>query len=544
VVDLISALGAGSGIDIKKLAKNLSDATHASEQSQLNSKKKAAESRISSVGKIMSTVNDFTDALKSLGNSSTFQRIPTSSDTTKVKVNFIDGTIPPTFNSTVKVVKKAIEASVIMPKISSLEANLLSSGATGNFKLVNTDTGATLQEFDLSTYNTLPKLRDAINALTGYTASIIQGGTSTTPHYYLSIKRDSGAANSFQTQLSTSDSMQNFAGTVVAGDSPTTTAGQDAEIQIDGISITSATNDFKNILPGLQITAVDTTGATDALISSKTDTATLSNAISTVVVGFNALVKTIQSETAYSEDPTKRGALANNSSVKQLLNNLQKFTTQRISGYASTSHTMSEIGISTNKDGTISLNERTFAKVLRDSPLTVEAVLASKRQILDTRIKFGSAGASFPQGVYEISKTGSTTWSINGQDAQYANGILKFGNDNASSLSLVVSSELGDSGVTSFSTKLNYAKGMIERFSDMLTDVANTNSSIQKITAVATTEITKINTGQSNLNNKMTALNNRYVKQFATMQTFITQANDTKKSLTSMMDAWSNSMKG
>ncbi len=85
---------------------------------------------------------------------------------------------------------------------------------------------------------------------------------------------------------------------------------------------------------------------------------------------------------------------------------------------------------------------------------------------------------------------------------------------------------------------------MIERFSDMLTDVANTNSSIQTITTAATTEITKINKDQSKLDDRMKALNDRYLKQFATMQTFITQANDTKKSLTSMMDAWSNSMKG
>lgn len=542
MVDFISSLGAGSGIDIKNLAKSLTDATKAPEQTQLDTKKKAAESRISSVGKIMSTVNDFSAALKSLGDPSTFQRLPTSSDPSKVVVNFIDGTIPPTFNSNIKVINTAVEAAVIMPAISDLETDLLSQGQTGSFKLIDDNTNTTLQEFDLTTYNTLPKLRDAINAVTGYSATILQGGTSDDPNYYLSIKRGLGEANSFSTQLTTSDNKQNFAGTVT-GSTAVTTAGQDAVIEIDGISVSSSTNDFKNILPGLQITAVATTGANSVSIKSETNIDNLSSAISTLVIGFNELVKTIQSETVYNEDPTKRGALSNNSSAKQLLNQLIRFTTQPISGYENSSHTMSELGISTNRDGTISFDQSAFAKIMRDKPTTVEAVLASKRQIFDTRVKLGSAGKSAQPGIYKIEKTGSSSWSVNGQEAQFANGVLKFGKDDASALSLIVSSELSNSQVTSFSTNLYYSKGMIERFSDMLTDVANTNSSIQTITTAATTEITKINKDQSKLDDRMKALNDRYLKQFATMQTFITQANDTKKSLTSMMDAWSNSMK-
>lgn len=66
MVDFISALGAGSGIDIKGLAKSLTDATKQPEQTQIDNKKKAAEARVSSVGKI-SFSQRLLKCLKSLG---------------------------------------------------------------------------------------------------------------------------------------------------------------------------------------------------------------------------------------------------------------------------------------------------------------------------------------------------------------------------------------------------------------------------------------------------------------------------------------------
>jgi flagellar hook-associated protein 2 len=546
VVDFISSLGAGSGIDIKSLAKSLTDATKAPEQAQLDTKRIAAESRVSSVAKIMATVTDFSDALNAIGDPSTFQRLPESSDTSKVSVEFIDGTIPPTFNSQVKVNNLAVEASAIFPPVSDLGASLIGGDASRTLTLYKgvDATGDILNSFDLTEYNTLPELRDAINLVEGFSATILQGGTPQNPSYYLSVKHGTGAENSFYPSITSSDGSLTPDGTNdgLMTSTATIVAGEDAEIEIDGITVQSSTNDFKNILPGLQITAAGETGANTVSISSQTNAESLTIAISTLVVGYNELIKVIKSETQYNEDPTKRGSLSNNSSATQLINQLRRFTTQPISGYDSGSYTLTELGVTTNLDGTISFDEKAFATIIKNNPNKVEAVLASKRQIFDSRLKFGSAGQSLTPGVYKISKSGTDTWSVNEKQAAISNGLLTYNDGTNANLSLMVSSELQSNTITNFSTNLYYAKGLVERFNDMLKNVSDPKSSIQTISSSAKSEISEISKNQTKLDARMQNLNDRYLKQFAAMQTFITQANDTKKSLTSMMDAWSNSM--
>ena len=124
-----------------------------------------------------------------------------------------------------------------------------------------------------------------------------------------------------------------------------------------------------------------------------------------------------------------------------------------------------------------------------------------------------------------------------------SNGLLSYNDGLSSTLSVMVSPELQTNTMTGFSTNLYYAKGLVERFTDMLKNVSDTKSAIQTISSSAQSEISEISKNQTKLDSRMQNLNDRYLKQFAAMQTFITQANDTKKSLTSMMDAWSNSMK-
>ena len=231
--------------------------------------------------------------------------------------------------------------------------------------------------------------------------------------------------------------------------------------------------------------------------------------------------------------------------MRQLLNELGRFTTKTISGYSSQKYSLTELGVTTNRDGTISFDQKTFAKILQDDPDKVEAILASKKQVSDSRIKFGSSGIRTPSDIYTIRKIGTDNWTINDAPASYKNGILTYKDQtNTIDLTLIMSNSLNDSASIGYSTKLYYAKGMVERFTDMLTNVSDASSTINTISKSATSEINKLADDQKKLDARMTLLNDRYVKQFASMQSFVNQANDTKKSITSMMDAWSNSMKG
>ena len=550
MVDIISALGAGSGIDIKALAANLTAAERMPQQTAIDTRKTAAEAKISSVGKIMSTVGAFSTAVDGLGNPNTFQRTPTTSNSSALEISFTGDTAPPTFSGSVSVDVVATESAALFSAVSSVDSSLLGGNTDRTLTLYegSDNTGTALATFDLSVYSTISELKDAINEVSGFTATVITGGSTASPSYYLSVRHGYGADNEFFPEITTTDA----SGTLTADsdgnygiDAAVTTAGVDAQITIDGVSITSSTNTFEDVLTGVTLKTKAVT-TSDVTISSVTDTSALTNALVTLLAGFNELVTTIKSESAYSEDKTKSGALANNSSARYLLQQLNQFTTKPLSGYdGSSTYTLAELGVSTNRDGTLSIDNKAFAIVLRDHPERVEAVLASKRSVSDSRMQFGSVTTTTNPGSYTVAASDANTWTIGGETAK-RNGYLLTGATGtaAEGITLMLSSDIITSAASGYSTTAFFGKGLVERFADMLTAWKDTSSPINTVEKAANTELTDVTEEQTKLDAKMTTVEQRYIKQFATMQSAVNASNDTKKSLTGMMDAWSNSMKG
>ena len=550
MVDIISALGAGSGIDIKTLAANLTAAERMPQQTAIDSRKTAAEAKISSVGKIMSTVGAFSTAVDGLGNPNTFQRTPTTSNSSALEISFTGDTAPPTFSGSVSVDVVATESASLFSAVSSVDSSLLGGNTDRTLTLYegSDNTGTALATYDLSVYSTISKLKDAINEVSGFTATVITGGSTSSPSYYLSVRHGYGADNEFFPEITTTDA----SGALTADsdgnygiDAAVTTAGVDAQITIDGVPVTSSTNTFKDVLTGVTLKTKAVT-TSDVTISSVTDTSALTNSLATLLSGFNELVTTIKAESAYSEDKTKSGALANNTSARYLLQQLNQFTTKPLSGYdGSSTYTLAELGVSTNRDGTLSIDNKAFATVLRDHPERVEAVLASKRSVSDSRMQFGSVTTMTNPGSYTVAASDANTWTIGGETAK-RNGYLLTGATGtaAEGITLMLSSDIITSAASGYSTTAFFGKGLVERFADMLTAWKDTSSPINTVEKAANTELTDVTEEQTKLDAKMTTVEQRYIKQFATMQSAVNASNDTKKSLTGMMDAWSNSMKG
>ena len=541
--NILTALNASNGMDMTALATNLAAAEKATQQNILDTKKTKLTAQVSSIGKIMTTVDSFALGLSALGDPNTFQRTPQSSDPSKVAVEFLNNSVPSNFSNSIAVTTLATESSLRFSPKAGLDASLLSAGSSAKNLVLKDNSGQSLATIDLTIANSLTKLRDALNDVSGFNASIIQGGTSTSPQYYLTVKRGTGSANQF------SASVIDSGGASVTDPSfdPAsfiTTQGTDAVITVDGISVQSADGVFKNVIPGVSLTALGLTGAAPVIASSTINTDALTNAVSTLVSGFNTMVQTISTETAFNEDPTKRGGLSGDSNARALLTQLRNFTTQPITGYDEKVRTFSDIGISTNRDGTLSLDVKSFAQKLKSDPTGVEAILASKRSLGDSRLKMGQTSPKTQAGVYTITKADASSWTINGQSATLSLGMLIAGDTTpAQGLTVLVPPEVSNSVSTGYSTKLYYSKGLLERFNDMLASVKDTQSPLQSETTNANTALKQIDADQTKLNAKETATKQRYLTQFTALQTLLSANKDTATNLTNFMTAWSSSLK-
>ena len=545
---VITALNAGNGMNITELATNLTAAEKAPAQNIIDTKKAALSAQVSSIGKIMSTVDSFTSSLAALGDPNTFQRTPKSSDDTKVQVEFLDGAVPPSFSGSVNVTALASESTVTFPPISNINASLTGSDSRRTLTLYAGTAGApgpATKTIDLSTFNTLPKLRDAINGISGMSAAILQGGTAAAPQYYLTVKSATGAANQFfSTITNDSGAAVTTGGGLTTGSGYSAKPGSDATITVDGISVNSATNTFDNVIAGVRLTATNLTGTSPVTVTSETDTTALTNAITTMVGGFNTMIQTINTEANFDPDKTKRGGLAGDTGAAALIRQLRSFTTQPIAGYDDKTRSFSELGISTNRDGTLSLDANAFVKKLKADPTGVEAILASRRSTSDTSVKFGSASSATPTGVYTVATDGASNWSINGTGGVLDSGLLTGSSGSkAAGLSVILSSDLTSHASSGYTAKIYYSKGLLERFSDMLASVKDSNSALQSETTTANASLKQLDTDQTKLDTKMTAVQQRYMTQFTAMQTFLNQSKDTQSSLTTFMTSWTAGLK-
>jgi flagellar hook-associated protein 2 len=549
MVDIVNTLNAGSGIDIKSLAKSLTDTVRAPQQQVLETKTKALEAKISSVGKIMSTVTSFDDAIKALGDPETFQRSPSSSDPTKVAMEFVDGKIAPTFSGQVAVNQLATDASVLLPGMTSLDAPLAGIDNNRTLKIISgssTSPGSVMASIDLTQVKTLPALRDRINEISGFQATIIQGGTAGSPRYYLGVKGGMGAANTFHLSINTDPGLGPVAATgsgLFLNGTEVVKAGTDAEITIDGVTVTSSTNDFTDILPGIKITALART-ASDVTLSSKYNTQSLTDAMATLVSGFNLMLDTVKIETKFDTDPTKRGGLASDASTRALLSELRRFTTQEIFGFNDEAHTLAELGVRTNRDGSLSLDQNYFAKVLKENTALVEAVLASKKQVSDTRLSIISSDQVAP-AKYTVTKVAVGQWQINGQLATLSTGKLTANaGTSADGLVLSLPPSVETAAPIGYQTNIYFAKGLVERFSDMFVSLKDSQSSLQIASNNASKLLTELAVKKIDLDTRMTKMEERYLLQFAQMNALVNESSNTKTSLKTFIDSWTAGLKG
>jgi len=144
-------------------------------------------------------------------------------------------------------------------------------------------------------------------------------------------------------------------------------AAKDAKITVDGFAATSATNQFAGVIEGVTITAVK--GATDPLtppsaaLTVSADKATAQTAIQAFVTAYNDLAKTFSALTTYNAD-TSSGGLSGDSSLLTVRSKLKQIIADPVSGAPADLKSLAFLGIGTNKDGTLTVDNTKLSNAL------------------------------------------------------------------------------------------------------------------------------------------------------------------------------------
>lgn len=371
----ISSLGVGSGLDANSIVTKLV----ALERQPINDLQTAADkiqSKISVFGQVQSNLSTLRDAAQKLANPDIWYATTSSSSDSNV-VNFTTSSGASTGSYSVSVSSLAASQSVVTKTALASSTSTLGSGTlTIDLGTINggTLTSSKTTSITIASSDTLENIRDKINdAASGVTASIVKDSKGAR---LVMTSTATGAANAFKVSVNdtgdgnnTDDAgLSSLAYDPAGGTAGTTLAksAADALASVNGVSVSSSTNQFSDVLSGISFTVgkVTVTSSNDvppvvtdnpATVTVKQDNDTISKAISDFAGAYSSLVTLLRTNTKYDDSTKTAGTLQGDGTAVSILNQLRA-TIGSTSGNSSVFTTLSSVGVTVQGDGTLAVN--------------------------------------------------------------------------------------------------------------------------------------------------------------------------------------------
>lgn len=195
------------------------------------------------------------------------------------------------------------------------------------------------------------------------TASVI----SDAGEFRLVLKGQSGAANAFSltADVNAPPGLQLFSSAAMTTGQP----ASDAAFTVDGVAFSRPSNVINDVIPGMDLVLKKADPLTPISISASRPTDALRQTLTDFVSVFNTLKKDVVAA---------RQSNNGNPALRAFERQLNEFVSRALTSHPSV-NSLSDIGISTTREGTLSLNVARLDAMLRDNPDALEALFNPPR---------------------------------------------------------------------------------------------------------------------------------------------------------------------
>ena len=381
--------GLGAGIDISALV-SASMANQTAElqvmqgqQTQLSSQQTALASFNNDLQTLQNTVFALTDPVGQLT-----QVAATSSNPSALTASAVSGT--PTGEHTVAISGLATTASQYSNAVASSSTPI----ATGTLTIQMGSNTPVVVTID-STNNTLDGLAQTINgtANIGVTASVI---TDANGARLAVVSNTSGTPGNL--------TITPAAGVLGFNQGVT---GVNASLNVDGIPISSAANTVNGAIPGVTLSLASVTGGTPVTVTTGPDVTQQESALNAFVSAYNKVVGDLNTQFTVSSGTSQAGPLASDSTLSLAQGQILASAAFSMSGNGAV-NSLSDLGVSMNNDGTLSVNSGAVASALKSNPSAVQSFFQADNA--------GSFGANLTSNLDTLANpiTGAVAQDMNG----------------------------------------------------------------------------------------------------------------------------------
>ena len=348
----ISAAGMLSGLDVNGLVTSLMQVEQQPLRN-LQSKQANFNSKLSAFGTLKSAVSTFQTAVKALGGDALRVLAPTSSKPDIVGITATkDGGA--TAGSYAIEVQKLAQSDKLVANGVAPGTTFSAAGSAMAITIGGKTTNLTLADGNLST------LSAAINkANAGVTATVLNDGTQ---DRLVITGSQTGSANGVT--IAASGSLAAFDTTT--GSMTRLQTAQNAEMTIDGIAVSKASNTVTDAIKGVTLNLAQTNVGSPVTVSLAKDSAAISKSITAFVDAYNTLATAVNKQTAYNATTKSSSALNGDTSARSILTSIRAELGKVVTESTGLT-TLSDIGIAFQRDGTLKL----------ERPAKLDAALAS-----------------------------------------------------------------------------------------------------------------------------------------------------------------------
>lgn len=413
----VSSLGIGSGLDLTTLLTNLQSAEQAPLVA-IQQQQTSYTSKLSAYGQLSSALGALQTASAALAAPTLFQGVKATSSATDV--------LTATALSTATGGTYAVNVTQLAQAQSLATAGQLDSstniGDGTTLTSVTFDFGKTVgavftkdadvtrtQSVDIDpAHSSLTDIAKAINAKTtlGVTASIVNDGSGT-PFRLVMTSTKTGETSSMRITVAGDANISTLLTNNPGGQTLQQTAvAQNANLTVNGIAITSATNSVAGAVQDVTMTVAKIGSST---LSVQNDTGSVQSAVSTFVAAYNNLQGVAGQLTAFNASTNKGAVLMGDSTLRNIQVGIRSALTSPQTDDGSGLTMLSQIGVSFQKDGTLAIDSTKLTAALGSKMSGVANLFAGGTSGFGTKMSSLITGYTNADGALTAATKGINT---------------------------------------------------------------------------------------------------------------------------------------
>ena len=557
-VDYLSSLNVGSGLNTTQIVDSLIEAEKAPREKPIQDVLDKSTVSISELGKLKNEINIFKTTTSSLDGQTGISL--SSSDSSVISLTTTEDAFANEFSHQIEVSQLAASQVVEFSGFSSSSAfvniNQLDikfgkwrNSTTFDNSVSNLENKSLSFSNNGSTAPTLSDIRDAINALTdsttgaslGLTASIIETSTNT---FSLVVKSISGADNAMQftSKLNNSEVetlKYNPSNSGIRDIGGQTVAAADSTFTLDGVSLTRDTNTITDAVSGVEFSINSTSTSAETVVAKFDETNGLT-IINTMVEELNYLIGMINTLTATGSDGEDGGPMEGDLFLRTLKSKLASMTTTALPGFDNESIYLSNFGVKTELDGTLTVDTNTFKRYFAANPRHLSAITTSGVLTDNTSVTGTVIGDNFNPGTYTFTLDTSAGTATLGSDNSLGNdggsGAVRYSSVTGDTTGVILKTSQ-----SAVSTSVYVGRSLVDTINNYLSVILSSETGYGDIDSKIETfedDFEEYTSKLQKLEEDMEAKRSLYQQKFTAMDQAVAGFKETQTFLDNMMAGW------